>query len=231
MKEEIKGYMMREMPEEDRPREKLERYGVESLSNAELLGILLGTGSRDKNAVELADELLKHIQREGGAVNVDIEDLMCVKGVGKAKACTVIAAVEFGKRIMGKDNEPRGVMNSPDIIYNYMRTKVQSAQRESFYCLLLDVKCKLIYDFEVSQGGAEFATADPRAVFEKAVRRQATSIVLVHNHPSGDPSPSKADIQLTERLSKAGDILEIKVVDHIIVGNGTYFSFSREGYL
>lgn len=225
------NYLIQDMPLSERPREKLERYGVEELSNEELLAIILATGTKSKSAIELARSLLIHMEGAHGMANAGLNDLMEVSGIGKAKASTIIAALEFGKRIMMKDAEKKISLASPKTIYEYMKHKLRYETQEKFFSLLLDVKCNLIGEEEVSRGGLDFTIVDPKILFKKVISKQASSIILVHNHPSGDPHPSQADKSLTHQIIEGAKLLGIKVMDHVIIGEDSYFSFEEQGIL
>ncbi|MDD6190784.1 MAG: DNA repair protein RadC [Firmicutes bacterium] len=223
---------IREYPVEEKPREKLLSMGADSLSNAELLAILLGSGTSRKSAVQMAEEVLT-LGEEGIRHLADCtpEELCCINGMGQAKCCSVLAAVELGKRIATAVPEKRfSIKSSEDVAGLYME-RLRYEKRENFMCLLINVKGEIIEDSVISVGDLCSSITHPREVFTKAVRRSAGSVIFVHNHPSGDPEPSATDIETTERLAEAGNLLGIPVLDHIIIGDGNYTSLKSMGVL
>ena len=220
------------LPEGERPREKMMYQGKESLSNGELMAILLRTGTREKSALELAGDILS-FSDEGLPYLSECtpEELASIKGVGIAKACQIMAAVELGKRASTYPRKDRSEIGSPADIVNLFMEKMRYYKKEHFCVLLLNTKGKVIEEVEVSIGDLNSTMIHPREVFHKAVRRSAASVVLIHNHPSGDPSPSMEDIETTERLMESARILGISIVDHIIIGDGVYTSLKSEGLM
>ena len=218
------------MPVSERPREKLFEKGVSSLSNTELVAILLGSGTKEQSAIELAARLLAFDQSGilfiGGA---SPEELCSIEGIGPARASALIAAAELGRRIMTAPRSRRVSASSPDEVALLFMEEMRYLKKEHFKVLLLNVKNEIIASDEVSVGSISSSEAHPREVFSNAIKRGAANIILVHNHPSGSPVPSEADRQLTERLSEAGRILGIQVLDHIIIGDGIYVSMKSEG--
>lgn len=224
---QIKG-----LPTEERPREKLLYQGKESLSNGELLAILLRSGTREKSALELASEIIS--MTEDGILYLEgcsPEELAGVKGIGTAKACQILAAIELGKRVATYPRRQKDVIGSPGDIVRLFMEKMRYYKKEHFCVLLLDTKGKLIEETEVSVGDLNSAMVHPREVFFQAIRRSAAAVVLIHNHPSGDPSPSREDIETTSRLMESAMILGINIVDHIIIGDGVYTSLKSEGLM
>jgi len=224
--------IMKDLPLEERPREKMIANGPEHLSNSELLAILIRTGTKNKSALNLANEVL--IIENGGLAflaRCTLEELAGQKGIGMVKACQISAAVELGKRICVRQAEPRISVNNPESIADLFMNSLRDKQKEFFRVLLLNARGEIISIDEVAVGDLVSTVVHPREVFSKAVRRSAASVVLVHNHPSGSPLPSSADIATTKQLTEAGQILGIKVVDHIIIGDGSYLSFAQKGLL
>lgn len=220
---------MKKLPNEERPREKMLYQGKESLSTAELIAILIRTGTKDKSALALAQELLS--MNEDGLLFLQEctpEDLSKIKGMGNAKACQLLAAIELGKRIAVHPRREHPVVGKPDDIAQLCMERMRYYKKEHFCVLLLDTKGKVIEEVEVSIGGLDAAIVHPREVFGQAVRRSAAAVALIHNHPSGDPTPSTEDIETTLRLMKAAEIMGIKLVDHIIIGDGVYTSLKAE---
>ncbi|OPL10210.1 MAG: hypothetical protein AVO34_11905 [Firmicutes bacterium ML8_F2] len=223
--------MIKDLPCEERPREKLKAMGPEALSNAELLAILLRTGHKNESAVQLATRILAG---GGGLRNLPelaLEDLQEFKGIGPDKAVTIKAALELGCRLASAPREANGSVNSPRQAAAIFMEELRYKKKEYFKILLLNTKNFIIAREEVSVGSLNASIVHPREVFTVPIRKSASSVIFFHNHPSGDPSPSEEDIGLTRRLVEAGEILGIKVRDHIIIGDGCYFSFKEKGLL
>lgn len=220
------------LPDEERPREKMMYHGKEALSSGELLAILLRTGTKEKSALELAGEIIS--MNEDGILHLEdcsIEELASVRGIGMAKGCQIMAAVELGKRVATHPRRNKSEIGSPaDIVYLFME-KMRYYKKEHFCILLLNTKGRVIEEKEISVGDLNSTLIHPREVFLHAVRRSAAAVVLVHNHPSGDPAPSPEDVEMTMRLVESADILGIRVVDHIIIGDGVYTSMKSEGLM
>lgn len=223
---------IKRLPDEERPREKLLAQGKEVLNNTELLAILLRTGTKEKSALELAHEIIA-FNDDGlpGLCDNTPEELSHIRGVGKAKACQILAAIELGKRVATYPRKERPSIGRPDDIVGLFMEKMRYYKKEHFCTLLLDTKGKIIEEVEVSVGDLNSAPVHPREVFKQAVKRSAAAVVLIHNHPSGDPSPSKEDLDMTVRLTESANILGINIIDHIIIGDGTYTSMKSEGLM
>ena len=221
--------LIKELPSEERPRERMLRLGAGKLSNTELLAILISTGTKNESAMHLAAKIISMeddgISFLGSAVP---EELAGISGVGVAKSCQIAAAIELGKRLASKPKNKRVKVSTPEDIAFLLMEDMRYMKKECFKILLLNTKNEVMSVEEISQGNINSSIVDPREVFSPAVRKSAASIALVHNHPSGNPEPSKADIKVTDRLEKAGNVLDIKVVDHIIIGDGTYISFKNK---
>jgi len=211
-------YLIREMPTDERPRERLQRHGASALSDTELIAILLRTGVKGQSAVQLAQEILKQHSVEE-LVSVPLEALGKIKGVGRTKAVQLKAALELAARL-SRPRE-RAVIDTPQKAVAAIRDKLQNLDREEFRVLLLNTKHALIRVAEVSRGSLNASIVEPREVFKDAIAASAASMILAHNHPSGDPTPSSEDIAITKRLVKAGELLSIAVLDHIILGQRT----------
>lgn len=223
---------IRELPVSERPREKMLRFGRGALSNGELLAILLRTGTKEKTALRLADDILSLDQK--GLLHLQecsLEELAKVKGIGLAKACQIGAAVELGKRIATTPREERNIVKSTKDVADIFMEKMRYYGKEHFDVLLLDAKGNLIAAENVAVGDIASSIVHPRETFRSAIKRGAFAVILIHNHPSGDPTPSKEDVHVTERLCKAGEILGISVLDHIIIGDGTYISLKGAGFI
>jgi len=218
---------VREMPEDDRPRERLARHGGEALRDAELIAVLFRTGTRDAGAVALAERLLRHFGDLRRVSQASIEELQQVKGVGEVKAIELKAALELGKRLAGYAR-PRAphVKNAEDLAKLLMH-EFRQYETEHFKCALLTTKHELMKIVEVSHGGLNGTVALACDVFRAAVREGAAAVIVAHNHPSGDPEPSRADILLTKRLAEAAQILDIRFLDHVVFGDGRYLSMKE----
>ncbi len=226
---EITGTLIRELPREERPREKLLSLGAGFLSNRELLAILIGTGTKKNSSMNLADKLLSMDEKGIGHLSRCIpDDLKMVHGIGQAKACQIVAAVELGRRIATKPKGQTINVNVPSEVSALFMEEMRHLTKEYFNVLMLTTKNEIIAIDKVAVGDLNRAIVHPREVFSNAIKRSAATVVLVHNHPSGDPNPSRADIELTNRLIDAGEILGISVVDHIVIGDGKYFSMRDE---
>lgn len=221
--------VLNELPTWEKPREKLLRDGAGRLSNAEILAILLQTGTPMKSVMDLAGEILS-LDQSGIRFLADCrpEELRKVNGMGDAKVCSILAAVELGRRI-GQARRPGfgRVSNSDEIASMYME-RMRYETKERFLCLLMDGKGEIIEESEVSVGDLFSTAANPREIFTGAIRRCAACVVLLHNHPSGDPTPSEEDLKTTRRLIKVGELVGIPVIDHIIIGDGVYVSLKAE---
>jgi DNA repair protein RadC len=210
---------IRELPADERPREKLYRQGKTALSNTELLALLIGSGTKERGALALAQQLLASMEDGVASIgSATVEELTEVDGVGAAIAARILAAAELGARISATSVEKRVRLLCPEDVALIFQPKIAHEKQECFYTILLNVKGEKISDALISRGGVSEVDADPKDVFRPAVRRGAVGVILVHNHPSGDPKPSEADIRLTKRLSQAGKLLGVKVVDHVIIG-------------
>lgn len=223
---------LNELPAWEKPREKLLREGRERLSTAEILAILLRTGTKKKTVMDLAGEILS-MDRTGVRFLADCtpEELRRISGMGDAKICELLAAVELGRRIASSRMETRGrIRCSADVADRFME-KLRYYKKEHFICLLINAVGDVIEETEVSIGDLCSSAAGPREVFTAAVRRSAASVIFLHNHPSGDPTPSDQDIRTTRRLREAGDFLGIEVLDHIVIGDGQFISMAAEGML
>jgi DNA repair protein RadC len=227
---ERRRYTIKQLPPELRPRERLLEAGPSALSDGELLGLLFGIGSREKTAVELAGEVISEAGGLHGLYDVSVHELMQVNGIGEAKACIILAAVELGRRIGQVRNPGRPVVSSPADVERLLRGRIANLDRENFVVLLLNTKNEVIETSTVSVGTLGASLVHPREVFKPAVRASAASVILAHNHPSGKVEPSREDREVTRRLGEAAEILGIEVLDHVIVGDG-YFSMKEHGML
>ncbi|MBA3611091.1 MAG: DNA repair protein RadC [Rubrobacter sp.] len=227
---ERRRYTLKQLPAELRPRERLLEAGPGALANSELLGILFGIGSREKTAVELASEVISENGDLFGLHNVTVHDLVKLHGVGEAKACIILAAVEFGKRLGRVRNPGRPVISSPADVDGLLRGRIANLDRENFVAVLLNTKNEVLESPTISVGTLSATLVHPREVFKPAIRASAASVILVHNHPSGKVEPSREDREVTGRMSEAAKILGIEVLDHVILGDG-YFSMKEHKLL
>jgi DNA repair protein RadC len=217
---------------EDRPREKVMANGIQYLSNAELIAILLGSGTRHMTAVELARQILKEsgnsLQELG---RKGIGELVRIKGVGPAKATSILAALELGRRRAGMQYSEKIPVKSSETVYRLFHPLLGDLEHEEFWLLMLNRANRILGRFKVSQGGLSGTVIDTRIILKKALDNLASSIIVCHNHPSGNKQPSDADVKITEKLKKAAEMLEIKLLDHVIIADKSYFSFADEGLI
>lgn len=225
--------MVRDLPKEDRPREKLIDRGAAALSDTELLAILLRTGTSSVSVLHLAEEVLAKYRDKGlvAIMNMSPQEIATVHGVGLAKAATIVAAVELGRRLSTRAAQKTEKIEGPEDAARYMMPMLRYEQKEHFLVMLLDVRNRVIATSTISVGGLTSSIAHPREVFREAIRHSAAALILVHNHPSGDPSPSREDIQLTRQMMKAGDVMGIPVLDHIILANDDFLSIKEANCL
>lgn len=223
--------MVRDLPVKERPREKLLLCGAGALSNAELLAILLHTGTKEESVLDLAERILSENRAAGIAAiaNLSVASLQKIRGIGKAKALTLVAAVEIGRRLAEKKAQDKEVIHGPDDVADYVMSHLRYEQKEIFMVLLLDMKNHVLSLHTVSVGNLNASLVHPREVFRAALANAAAGIILIHNHPSGDPAPSSEDLDVTRRLIKAGEIMGIPVLDHIIIGDNKYVSLKEKG--
>jgi DNA repair protein RadC len=216
---------------EDRPREKLLEKGKEALSDAELIAILLGTGTRAMSAVDLAKAILQKADNDlNSLAKLSLKDLQKIKGIGQAKAITIASALELGRR--RKDIEIKkkiDIINGSQIVYELMKPHLLDAQVEEFWIILLNRANNVIKKQKISQGGVSGTVADPKVIFKYALEETASGIILIHNHPSGNLKPSQEDISLTQKLKEGAKLLDMVVLDHLIFANTGYFSFVDNG--
>ncbi len=218
--------------EEDRPREKLNAQGRRALSDAELIAILIGSGNRDESAVELSKRILHHYGNDLNKLGkVSVNELSRFKGIGEAKAISIIAALELGRRRSDTETKVADIITSSSTAWQILRRHLVDLNHEEFWILLLSRSNKVIAKELISKGGLSGTVADPKIIFSIALQHQASSIILAHNHPSGNLKPSQQDIDLTKKLYQAGKILDINVFDHLIITDDGFLSFADEGLL
>lgn len=222
---------IKDMPADLRPRERLLREGAQSLTDPELLAILLRTGTATSTALELAAVVLTHFNGLRGLVQASVEELSEIKGVGPAKAAQIKAALELGKRVATNAPEQRVVIKTPEDAAGLVMEEMRHLDREHFRALLLNAKNQVIGQEVISIGTLNSSTVHPRELFKNAIKRSAAAIILIHNHPSGDPSPSREDIEVTRRLIEVGHLIGIEVLDHLIIGDNKFNSFRARGLM
>jgi len=223
---------IKQWAEDDRPREKLVAKGKSALSNAELLAILLRSGSTKETAVDLSKRMLSHVSDNLLELSkLSLAEFMKFKGIGEAKALSIIAALELGKRCRVSEIAVKEKISGSRDVFEYFQNNLADNPYEEFWVLLLTRANKIIKKSSISQGGIAGTVADPKKIFKTALENNASSIILCHNHPSGNIKPSEADIKLTKKLKDAGLLLDISVLDHVIVGDNTYFSFADENLM
>lgn len=223
--------LMREYRKEEKPRERFLQDGPESLSNQELFALLLRTGTKEESVLQMANRLLDAFEELRLLKEASIEELTAIKGIGEAKAIQLLAAVELGRRIHRVNNQERYVIRSPEDGAKYCMEDMRFLTQEHFVCLYLNTKNQVLHKRTIFIGSLNASIVHPREVFKEAFRRSAASIICLHNHPSGDPAPSKEDIEVTKRLVECGKIIGIDLLDHIIIGEHKYVSLKEKGYL
>ncbi len=226
------SFSIKQWAEADRPREKLLQKGKQSLSDAELLAILIGSGNREESAVQLSQRILLGSQNKLNDLGrLSVKQLTRFKGIGEAKAITIVAALELGRRRRSESASEKKKITSSDVVFEIMQPIIGDLNHEEFWILYLNNSNKVLQKLQLSKGGITGTLVDVRIAFKNALESGATSIILAHNHPSGTLKPSQADIKLTKKLKIAGESLDIKVLDHLIITQNNYFSFANEGIL
>jgi DNA repair protein RadC len=219
-----------DIPEAERPVERLVRNGPESLSNAELLGIILRTGTKEENVVNLCSRILSEYNIKQLSL-ANISRLMEIHGIGKVKAAQITAVFELSRRLETFAEEPKKKISSPKDVYSLMYPRMREQKKEKFIMLYLDTKNQVLKEEVVSIGSLNSSIVHPREVFKSALMESSASVIMIHNHPSGDPSPSKEDVMVTQKMVEGGKLLGIEVLDHIIIGDGRYISLKDEGFV
>ncbi len=219
------------MPRDSRPREKMESFGVKSLADHELLAIILRTGTRGKNVMGLALEVLNEVEDIYRLRHVSLQELMKIPGIGKVKAGEILAAVEFGRRVSQSTQVKEGTVSSSTWVGNYLQKELSDLNQENVMALYLNTKNEIIKKDIVFIGSLNTSVAHPREIFNRAISYSAARIIVAHNHPSGNVEPSEADLSFTRRMIEAGEILGIEVLDHFIIGEDCYLSLREEGYV
>ncbi|RXZ84539.1 JAB domain-containing protein [Paenibacillaceae bacterium] len=228
---ETQSFVLRDVPNEERPRERMMHYGAQALSHAELLAILLRTGTRRESAVHLASRVLKECGSLRNLVDMSMEELISIHGIGPAKALQLRAGIELGRRLSRSTMEDKPTVRSPKDAADYMMEQMRYLDKEHFVCLFLNTKNHIIAEQTLSVGTLNASLVHPREVFRAAIKCSSASIICLHNHPSGDPTPSPEDIGLTRRLVEAGTLIGIDILDHIIIGDKRFVSLKEQGLL
>ncbi|MGE7918439.1 RadC family protein [Viridibacillus sp. NPDC093762] len=227
----IKPMMIRDVHQDDRPRERLKRQGAESLSNQELIAILLRTGTKEESVLHIANRVLTSFEQLHELKHAAIEEIMSVKGIGEAKAIQLLAAIELGRRMSQQRIEDRYTIRSPQDAATYLMADMTALLQEHFVVLFLNVKNQIIHKQTIFIGSLNASIVHPREIFREAVKRSAASLVCAHNHPSGNPAPSPEDIEVTKRIQEAGYIIGIELLDHVIIGDHQFISLKEKGYM
>lgn len=228
MKTSIK---IKDFPTDERPRERLLKYGEDKLSNNELIALLIGSGNKHDSAIDLANRVLMNFEGLKLLRDATIEELMAIKGIGEAKGITLLAALELGKRIHTYRSNDRVSIKSPADGAKYVMDEMKHLQQEHLVTLFLNTKNQVIHQQTIFIGSLNSSIVHPREIYKEAIKRSAAAIICVHNHPSGDPTPSKEDIQVTRRLVETGKIVGIELLDHLIIGHNSYVSLKEKGYM
>jgi DNA repair protein RadC len=223
--------MIRDFPQDERPRERFIQNGPESLSNHELIAILLRTGTKDESVLQLSNRLLTNFEGLRLLKAATLEELTEIKGIGQAKAIQILAAVEIGRRIANLNYTDRYVIRSPEDGANYVMNDMRFLTQEHFVCLYLNTKNQVLHKQTIFIGSLNASIVHPREVYREALKRSAASIIAIHNHPSGSPDPSREDIDVTKRLVECGKIIGIELLDHLIIGENKFVSLKEKGYL
>jgi DNA repair protein RadC len=223
--------MIKDVPKEDRPRERLLNLGAGHLSNQELLAIILGSGTKEESVMTLANRLLMHFEGLKLLKDATIEELTAIKGIGSAKGVLILSALELGKRLSQYKPNERYIIRSPEDGAEYIMEELRNLNQEHFVVLFLNTKNQIIHRQTIFIGSLNASIVHPREVFREAVKRSAASIIVAHNHPSGDPTPSQEDIHVTKRLAESGRMIGIELLDHLVIGDRKFVSLKEKGYL
>ncbi|TFB24936.1 JAB domain-containing protein [Filobacillus milosensis] len=222
---------IKDVPKDDRPRERLIQAGPQALSNQELIAILMGSGTKGTSALSLATRVLVHFEGLSLLKGATINELTMIKGIGEAKAVSIMAAIELGKRLHSFKVGDRFTIRSPEDGANFLMEEMRDLKQEHFVALYLDTKNQVIHRQTIFIGSLNSSIVHPREVFKEAIKRSAASVICAHNHPSGDPAPSNEDIHVTKRLSESGKVIGIELLDHLVIGDQKFISLKEKGYL
>lgn len=227
-------YTLKELPLSERPYEKCEQYGSQALSDAELLAVIIRTGARNERAVDVASRVLDRSSGYPGLIglnHMDLNELKSIRGIGRVKAIQLLCIAELTKRMAKATNEGRLKMITPEAVAHYYMQDMRHLTRERVLLIMLDSKSKILKDMIISTGTVNSTLLSPREIYLNALKYEAVNVILLHNHPSGDPTPSREDIQTTKRMQEAGNLIGIKLMDHIIIGDNKYISLSEKGLM
>lgn len=227
----VTSIMIKDVPKEDRPRERLIKIGSGHLSNQEILAILLGSGTKEESVMSLSHRVLMHFEGLKLLNDATIEELMAIKGIGTAKGVLILSAIELGRRMNQYKPDERYTIRSPEDGADYMMEEMRSLNQEHFVVLFLNTKNQIIHRQTIFIGSLNASIVHPREVYREAVKRSAASIIVAHNHPSGDPTPSQEDIHVTRRLVESGKMIGIELLDHLVIGDRKFVSLKEKGYL
>ena len=219
------SYLIKDLPIDEKPREKAKKYGFQTLSNVELLSILIRCGSKNCSVKEVAQDILRSVGGLSGLRDIRVSKLSKLYGVGEVKAITLLAAVELGRRLSAPDEKEKIQINESKKVFLYCQSRFALEKQEKLLVLFLDPRNYILEEKVIFQGTADQSFIHPRDIFQEAVLVNAVKIICVHNHPSGRILPSKADIEITKKLKKIGEMMGISLIDHVIVGSSSYFSF------
>jgi DNA repair protein RadC len=227
----LKNIRIMDLPENERPQERMIRYGPESLSNSELLALVLRTGTAEENIISLCSRILTEANGLNGLLNYSLEEFVQLKGIKNAKAAQLLALAEISRRFKSYKSGDNYKITQPKDGAEFVMESMRHLKQEVLKVLMLSTKNTIVHMKDISMGSLNSSIVHPREVFAEAVRKSCASIIVCHNHPSGDPSPSSEDINITHRLKECGKILGIELLDHIIIGNGIYVSLKEKGIL
>lgn len=227
-------FTIKELPLSERPYDRCEKLGADNLSDAELLAIMIRTGSKNERAIDVANSVLNHSKIYPGLIGLNhmtLNELKAIKGIGRVKAIQMLCIAELTKRMARATNEGAIRFITPAAVANYYMQDMRHLTQEKILLLMLDTKSKIIKDMIVSSGTVNSSLLSPREIFLNALKYEAVNIIILHNHPSGDPTPSREDINTTKRIKEVGNLIGIKLMDHIIIGDNKYISLGEQGYL
>ncbi len=219
------NYKIKDLPVDERPREKLKTKGAESLSNEELIAIILRTGSKTESVKDLAIRVVKNLNSFKDLNTINYQSLIKINGIKDAKAITLLAAIELGKRLSTTEISPNQKITTAEDIFNRYKTKIINLKQEKLWAIFLNTKNEIIAEENIFIGTQNKSVVHAREIFHAAIKNSAMKIMLVHNHPTNDVAPSRADIEFTNSLKESGDLLQIPLIDHIIIGETTFYSF------
>ncbi|AZB26135.1 JAB domain-containing protein [Chryseobacterium bernardetii] len=220
------------LAEDDRPREKFLQKGKNALSDSELLAIIMGSGSREESVLELARKILASVNNNWHQLSLlSVKDLTKFKGIGEAKAISIITALEIGRRRAGQEIQERPVIGNSHDAYSILKNQLSDLRTEEFWAIFMNNSNKVIHTSQLTQGGISQSIVDVRVLFKTALENFSTGVIIAHNHPSGSMKPSKEDLNITQKIKEAGKVLSIQLLDHIIITQHSYFSFSDAGLL